>query len=203
MPAKLIEDTVITIIKTQLPKELPHRLPQPETITAVQTQKQLLHNIQNLTSSACFLSISRVDLAPDRISITLNPKELVKEIGEIDKIEPITITTQMNLKKRGVEQKIIIDGQKRTPDQRLIQNLATAHLWQKDLKSGKTIKDIANESNKSTAYVRTRIQLATLSPKIQKAILTGQQPPHLTTDHIIKSNMPKIWQDQEQSYGFK
>ncbi len=50
--------------------------------------------------------------------------------------------------------------------------------------------------------IRTRAQLAFLSPTIQRAILAGHQPPDLTLERIIRKPVPLNWDAQARLYWF-
>jgi hypothetical protein len=89
----------------------------------------------------------------------------------------------------------------RKPDPALQQALARAHAWLSDLKAGRSLAEIARAGNHSESYVRTRLPLALLSPRIQQAILQGTQPAHLSVDAILRMDLPTAWQDQEQRVG--
>ena len=67
---------------------------------------------------------------------------------------------------------------------------------------GKPLSEIAAATSHSESYIRTRAQLAFLSPAIQKEILNGRQPPELTLEQIIREPIPLNWDVQAQFYGF-
>ena len=52
------------------------------------------------------------------------------------------------------------------------------------------------------SYIRTRAQLAFLSPSIQHAILEGRQPSDLTLEKIMRKPIPLDWAKQARMYGF-
>jgi len=64
------------------------------------------------------------------------------------------------------------------------------------------LADIAREAGYHNVYIRTRAQLAYLSPKIQRAIRDGQQPADLTLKRILARPVPLDWKHQERLYGF-
>ena len=53
----------------------------------------------------------------------------------------------------------------------------------------------------SGSDIRTVARLAFLAPKIQTAILAGQQPPELTLEKIIRKSIPLDWDRQLASFG--
>jgi site-specific DNA recombinase len=70
------------------------------------------------------------------------------------------------------------------------------------LKSGTALKDIADHEGFSESYVGRIIPLATLSPKIQDAIVTGSQPLELNLETFVRARLPFDWADQERLFGF-
>ncbi len=62
--------------------------------------------------------------------------------------------------------------------------------------------EIARRESVSGAFIRTRAQLAFLSPIIQAAILDGTQPPELTLKRLVSVTHPLDWSEQERLFGF-
>jgi len=77
-----------------------------------------------------------------------------------------------------------------------------AHGWSRDLKAGVQLVDIARREQVPASFIRTRAQLAFLSPKIQAAILDGSQPPELTLKRLVSLTQPIDWTEQERIFGF-
>ena len=144
-------------------------------------------------------------LAKGRIVLELNATELAIELGlKTDEIDPSALQIQapFELRRRGVEGKIVAGDHEPEPDRTMLRALARAHIWTADLRRGKSLSDIAAATSHSESYVRTRAQLAFLAPKIQKAILVGSQPPELTLEKIIRKPIPLDWDMQARIYGF-
>jgi hypothetical protein len=55
----------------------------------------------------------------------------------------------------------------------------------------------------SAAHIRTRAQLAYLSPRLQRAILQGTQPTDLTLEKLVRSQLPLDWDKQERQLGLR
>ena len=145
-------------------------------------------------------------LANGRIVLNLQTTEIANELGlKPDEINPSALQIQapFALRRRGVEGKIIAGDREPEPDRTMLRALARAHIWTADLRRGKSLNDIAAATSHSESYVRTRAQLAFLSPKIQKAILVGSQPPELTLEKIIRKPIPLDWDVQARIYGFR
>jgi hypothetical protein len=88
------------------------------------------------------------------------------------------------------------------PNQTLIRALALAHRATTALREGIPLRQISAKEKCSDSYIRTRSQLAFLAPKIQIAILVGQQPAELTLEKIIRKPIPLDWDQQLASFGF-
>lgn len=84
------------------------------------------------------------------------------------------------VRRRGVETRIIAGETSPAPDEVLQRTLAEAHLWARALRAGTSLTEVARETGRSEPYIRTRIPLAFLAPKIQAAILDGRQPADLS-----------------------
>ena len=60
--------------------------------------------------------------------------------------------------------------------------LSLAHIRTADLRAGKPRSEVAAATSHSETDIRTRLQLAFLSPAIQIAILEGRHPSSLTLE---------------------
>jgi hypothetical protein len=65
------------------------------------------------------------------------------------------------------------------------------------LKAGVALGDIAVRDGASESYVGRITPLATLSPRIQEAIVTGTQPLDLSLENLVRSRPPLDWVEQE------
>ncbi|MBH1973498.1 MAG: hypothetical protein I8H94_00295 [Rhodobacteraceae bacterium] len=83
----------------------------------------------------------------------------------------------------------------------LQQNLARAHRWANRLRKGESLSSIAKAENCSDSLIRSRVALAFLAPDLQRAILDGTAPSHLTTNLIVRMTLPHDWQEQAKALG--
>ncbi len=115
-----------------------------------------------------------------------------------DRIDPQarTITTSFQLKRRGVEAKIILGAATVQLDPILAQNLAVARKWYAAIKAGSSFGDLAKQEGTSVNRIRQIIGLAFLAPDIMEAIAAGSQPLGLTSEWIKRRSLPLTWQDQ-------
>jgi len=70
------------------------------------------------------------------------------------------------------------------------------------LRSGTPLKTIALNQRYSDSYVARIIPLAGLSPRIQTAIVNGDQPTNLTLETLVRAKPPLDWEVQERQLGF-
>lgn len=103
-------------------------------------------------------------------------------------------------RRRGIETKIIA-GETVAPDQVLQQTLAEAHAWARDLRSGISLTEIARKAVHSEPYIRTRIPLAFLAPRIQAAMLDGRQPADLSVAQLMREGIPMDWREKTKHFA--
>jgi site-specific DNA recombinase len=149
--------------------------------------------------------LAKGTLEAQHIALTLCAETLVKAIAvRPDEIEPsvLAFDARFSLRRRGIEGKIVIGDPAPQPDGALLRALSKAHAWASELRGGKPISAIASAAGYSEAYIRTRAQLAFLSPMIQNAILLGTHPPEFSLEKVLRTPMPLDWDQQAKRYGF-
>jgi hypothetical protein len=125
--------------------------------------------------------------------------------------KPITLLKDLpiQLKRRGVEMRLVINGAQKTPDTvdpQLVRTIAKGHVWFEDWFHGriKGYKDIVAKEGISASYAGDVIKLAFLSPAIVQDIIQGRQPEELMVSHLTRiEDIPLRWEDQVQQYGWK
>lgn len=151
------------------------------------------------------LLIDRADIQRGRIDIEIDRAALANRLNfDADDLSPAVLkfSIPMELKRRGVETRIVAGERRSEPDGTLLKILAKAHLWVSEMKTGTSAATIAKREKTSAAYVRTRSNLAFLSPRIQDAILAGIQPADLSLERIRQAGIPLDWDEQERKFGF-
>ena len=123
--------------------------------------------------------------------------------------QPITASAPFQLRRRGIEAKLVIPGSTRgssEPDANLNRLVAQARSWFEELAAGKaaSVNDIAEREKMNTADVSRVLPLAFLAPDIVTKILSGDQPTELTAYKLktIKA-LPSDWQAQRLALGFE
>lgn len=107
------------------------------------------------------------------------------------------------LRRRGVETRIIAGETIPAPDRVLQRTLAQAHVWARELRAGTSLIEIAHRTGHSTPYLRTRLPLAFLAPRVQAMILDGRQPADLCVAQIIREDLSMDWGEQARMFGLR
>ena len=110
----------------------------------------------------------------------------------------LTITAPFRMRKRGVETKLIFSDATIGQDDALIRNMAMAHHWYEQIKSGKTFGEIATSEGTSKRRLQQMIELAFLAPDIIRDVLDGRQPPGFTSDWVKRHDLPSDWSAQRK-----
>ncbi len=143
--------------------------------------------------------VGRIDIAPGKVMLKLDPKAVAVALDiDIDAMDAIALQLEapFQLRKRGVETKIILAETPVGKDEALIRNIALAHRWLERIKAGDTFGDIARNDGVSKRRVQHMIDLAFLAPDIIHDVLTGKQPLGFTSDWCKSRTLPSDWQDQ-------
>ena len=174
----------------------PQEIKKKADVITCELRSKGLSQYKNLIDGLHMLpGIMRAKLDPIFLAnlLGINPKDLSEEITAFE--------VQWQIRRRGVENRLIIGDPVPQPDQTLIRMLVRAHQWVQDMRAGVSLKQIAYRESVTAAYIRTRSRLAFLSPQIQKAILTGLLPPEFTTNRILQMKIPLDWQRQNNLFG--
>ncbi|MDU8913209.1 recombinase family protein [Aestuariicoccus sp. MJ-SS9] len=113
----------------------------------------------------------------------------------------LVFSVPVQLRRRGVEAKLVAGKEQSDPDPVLLRTLADAHRWVTALRNGTPLSRIAQDAGHHDVFIRTRGPLAFLSPRIQRAILEGTLPPELTLRRFLQRPIPLDWHEQERIYG--
>ncbi|WP_245191051.1 hypothetical protein [Jannaschia formosa] len=143
--------------------------------------------------------IGRVDIAPGRLTLKLNPAAIATRFG----IDPEDTPTgclgsehPFQLRKRGVETKIIRADTPAGRDAVLIRNVAQAHVWFERVKRGETYAQIAKNENLPAPRIQRMIGLGFLAPDLVADILNFKQPHGFTSEWCKTHDLPFDWAEQ-------
>ena len=208
LPALKLERAVCAAIAARL-AEAADRLfcePDPIALYAAQDALRRIHaRLQTRDVDLMQAIVDRATIAPRRLEIVLDRTGLAQmlDVGP-DAIadDALRIGTGFELRRRGVEVKIVTGRFERAPDQTLINAIARAHQWLAEARRGVSLTAIGRRHGWTDSPVRQRIRLAFLSPAITAAILDGRQPPELTLQHLLTTPIPLDWDRQAEALGF-
>ena len=166
--------------------------------------------------------LSRVDIRPDRVEISVRRSRLVELLGSgsIDLVmqqgtpdneakDVLTLTVMARLQRVGREMKMLVENtdDQTTADPGLLRIVARAHDIQERLmqNSELTLHAIASQEHVTPGYVYRLLRLPSLAPDIITAIINGKNPPQLTAKKLMRLalEIPIDWTEQRKLLGFQ
>jgi len=185
-----------------------HRL-RPVLESAKEWVERLLPS-GNEAASALAQLTERVELRGDGIQVAL---KLPISGGEQDdgtttRHRSLSRFVPMQMKRRGVEMRFVLEGDSTTSrvDLPLLKAVARARRWSQELISGRvqSVGELAKREGIDRRSVRRLLRLGFLSPRIVEAIVEGRQPPDLTVIGLTRRvDLPPLWSAQEQALGLR
>ncbi len=208
LPAPALEAAIRALVVTNLRVAMDgHRLIVLPDATAANSiadrAKVLLQHIEAEPARFAEL-IDNVSLGRDQVEIHLTARKIATALGvAADDLDPdlLRFTRPFCLRRRGAETRIVAGDLVPAPDPVLIRVLAEARSWAKALRSGTSLTDLASRAGHSEPYLRARLSLAFLSPRLQAAILDGRHRPDLSVARLIRDGIPSDWTEQERCFG--
>jgi DNA invertase Pin-like site-specific DNA recombinase len=175
-----------------------------QAVEAIDSKVKSFRQIGTMEESATI--IERVELKRDGMQITVNLGAMLRP----DQFPPgranlrMTRLVPMQLRRRGVETRLVIPGEAVTAsrtDAALLRALARGHQWFGDLASGRAVstKQIADREGLSDSYVRHVVPLGLLAPAIVESICAGRQSVSLSAERLKDhASLPIEWDAQQQ-----
>ena len=107
----------------------------------------------------------------------------------------ITADLPMQIKRRGVEMRMVVGDCKGKPDPSLLKAVARARIWFDELASGNvdSVADIIKREGLDQGYVSRLLKLAFLPPKVIESIVAGTQPADWTVNVLARKIQLEIW----------
>jgi len=110
----------------------------------------------------------------------------------------------MKVKRRGVEMRIILDGQLQAPQQvdpALLKGIARARCWFDEVASGgvQSLVEIARREGLPKRYVTRLARLAFVAPVVAEAVAAGRAPAGINLQMLMdgREALPLDWNDQQ------
>ena len=158
-------------------------------------------------ASALARLIERVGLKQDGIQVSIKlpiPSDEGRDAATPNELA-LARFVPMRMKRRGVEMRVIIDGDAASLariDLPLLNATARAYRWSNDLLAGRarSIAEIARREHLTARHVRRVMRLAFLAPRIVEAIVEGRQPADLSAIAMTQRiELPPLWSAQQQA----
>jgi len=146
----------------------------------------------------------RIDIAPGEIRISISAERLARvlNLDQSRVVEDLLdITSPFQHRKRGVETKLIIGDDPAEIDETLLRNIARAHRYFDQVRSGKTFSEIAETEGVSKRRIQQLTELAFLAPDVIRSVREGRQPIGLTSDWLMRHAFTPIWSEQRDLFS--
>ena len=167
--------------------------------------------------------LSRVDIRPDRVEITIRRGFLVQLLCAAQSVELgmqggkpsaasndiLTLTVKARLQRVGREMRMLVENSddQTNADPGLLRIVARAHDIQARLTQDTelTVHMIARQERVSANYVYRLLRIPSLAPDIITAIINGKNPPQLTAKKLMRltPQIPVGWAEQRKLLGFQ
>jgi site-specific DNA recombinase len=160
--------------------------------------------------------ITRVTIAADSITITLDRQALIGALGpshsattqqSCTSTDPIVLQTDVQLARRGQNKRLIMLGDPQDitdPDARIVALLTKAHGWKDELmcETDLTVSSLGARHGVTRSYITRLLRLAFLAPDITQALLEGNVPLTITADSLLRRHeLPIAWPAQRALLG--
>ena len=145
--------------------------------------------------------VGRIDIAPGHLMLVLNAAALAGQLTlDVDRLDADALAKSVpfQLRKRGVETKLVLADAPAGRDDTLVRNIARAHHWFNEIKAGRSFDEIAVAEGISKRRVQQMIDVAFLAPDIVRDVLDGKQPLGFTSDWCKTHALPSDWNDQRR-----
>ncbi|MAL80100.1 MAG: hypothetical protein CMN55_13485, partial [Sneathiella sp.] len=169
--------------------------------------KTLVRLLPNLPEDPLEI-VRRVEINAKHVDLFLPLKHIGKiranlhtgeqTMPDLAQSDQLRLTLPWRMQTRGGRTDILA-GDRNTPqpDPSLIRALRSAYaMLDRD-----TMKGPVLQAAPSSPWRRNLVRLAFLAPDIQRAILEGRQPDHLTLALLIRHDIPLLWADQHRKFG--
>lgn len=208
-PALQFEDAVRNTLINWLCDETEHQEPKYTSCRELRTSiaEEIKNGVPHKQKGHIQSLLKKVIISQTKISLTVNRSFLLTNDHMVDE-KHLNIEIAVQIRKCTKHTKIVIPSGTQAIqklDAKLITLIAKAHLWAKDLQSGKysTMTELAKKHNVNKADLGKQVRLAYLSPDIITSIMEGRQPATLKATQLRKlSNLPIDWLEQRKLLHF-
>ncbi len=187
-PAKEIETAVIQALKNSMSELFECQFESSEMISRIEADNPVE------VRAALLEIVDGISISKDQSEITLS--------SDFDNHDQKTISAEIEIKECSRGRKSIIPSGEQViqePDQKLIKLIAKAHLYAKELQSGKylTMGELADKFGINKSDLGRQLRLAYLAPDLTKMIIEGRHPSSINTTIFRRLRyLPIDWNEQ-------
>jgi site-specific DNA recombinase len=203
LPAAELEGKIAGVIRKMLlaPGFAARLMPKAATDQIARVAAVLAGEDTEVPGDGLLNFLARVDIKPGKLDIRLCATAVAgsvnADVADLDE-DVLAASFPFQLRKRGVETRIVLADATMETDDVLIRNIAKAHAWFARIKAGETFSEIASTESTSKRRIQQMIDLAFLAPDIVRDVLEGKQPIGLTSDWCLRHEIPADWKKQRQ-----
>lgn len=148
--------------------------------------------------------IEQATVAPDKLRIRLDLNKFADAFDvprQVIDADAMAFEISFALRRRGVETKLMIEGEAAPRDETLLRNIALGHRFLANVKSGQSTQEIAEAKGLSRKRVQQIFEFAFLSPASVQLALYAKLPEWLTTDWCLTHEIPANWTEQAKIFS--
>jgi hypothetical protein len=176
----------------------------PAVLKSAQAWAERLRSTTESNSVLAELT-ERVELAREGVKLFLQLPFPTLGTANAEGRDGLALTrfVPMVMKRRGVEQRIVLGGASSPTEvyQPLLKAVGRSRKWVKELMAGQiqSVDELARREKLDGRSVRRLLGLGFLSPRIVEAITEGRQPPEITVIALSRRlELPLLWSAQEE-----
>ncbi|SLN13484.1 DNA-invertase hin [Roseivivax jejudonensis] len=201
LPADQLETRIASLVCGALsaPGLVPTLVPNAPADAIVNLTTKLSTVLTEAGSDDILALVERVDIAPGSLTLALDASTIAERLNldaNVIEVAPLVTSHPFQLRKRGVETRLVLGTPAVHLDRTLIRNIAKAHAWFERIKAGETFAEIAATEGTSKRRIQQLIDLAFLAPDIVRDVLAGTQPVGFTSDWCKRRTLPTDWTEQ-------
>ncbi|WP_347310831.1 recombinase family protein [Defluviimonas sp. SAOS-178_SWC] len=201
LPAEELETRITGLVRSMLsrPGFIASLLAGAAADVIAEASSGLLGMIEDATPDELLAFVERIEIVPGTLMLKLSAGSIAERLAaDPDHIDADRLVSghPFQYRKRGVETKIVLADAPTGCDDTLIRNIARAHVWFEDIKTGRSFDEIAAAAGTSKRRVQDMIGLAFLAPDIVRDVLDGKQPVGFTSAWCKSRDLPSEWSDQ-------
>jgi DNA invertase Pin-like site-specific DNA recombinase len=167
--------------------------PEIETLIETELQKNVGQRKKLAEAGSIFERIERVTLGATCIEITAD----ISNSAGMTEVRSFEIPWMPNAKPDVTKLEL---AETRKSDQKLLQAVVRAHVWLRELSSGRhpSIESLAQSVKMNPKVIRQAVRLAFLAPETTQVILQGNQAAHLSL-RAMPFSLPLSWNEQNEA----